>query len=95
MVTDGQIPNPSQQLLDRIAAARGELGLEVHGLIVGDKTQVSRTACVLERSTCRTTGVVAEVAMGPCMLTAQTMLRVHRCTCLACVMTEYLVSLRR
>ena len=40
MVTDGQIPNPSQQLLDRIAAARGELGLEVHGLIVGDKTQV-------------------------------------------------------
>jgi len=59
MVTDGQIPNPSQQLLDRIAAARGELGLEVHGLIVGDKTQASRTCCLCEgRSTCRTTGVV-------------------------------------
>ena len=40
MVTDGQIPNPSPQLLDRIAAARSDLGLEVHGLIVGDKTQV-------------------------------------------------------
>ena len=39
MVTDGQIPNPSPQLLDRIATARGELGLEVHGLIVGDRTQ--------------------------------------------------------
>ena len=39
MVTDGQIPNPRPELLDRIATARGALGLEVHGLIVGDKTQ--------------------------------------------------------
>ena len=40
MVTDGQVPSPSQKLLDQLAVARGELGLQVHGLIVGEKTQV-------------------------------------------------------
>ena len=35
MVTDGEIPTPSEEILDRLAAARGTLGLEVHGLLVG------------------------------------------------------------
>jgi hypothetical protein len=35
MVTDGEIPAPSEAILQRLAAARKSLGLEVHGLLVG------------------------------------------------------------
>jgi hypothetical protein len=35
MVTDGEIPQPSDDILQRLAAARQSLGLEVHGLLVG------------------------------------------------------------
>ena len=35
MVTDGEIPAPSEAILQRLAAARESLGLEVHGLLVG------------------------------------------------------------
>ena len=35
MVTDGEIPAPSDHILQRLAAARESLGLQVHGLLVG------------------------------------------------------------
>lgn len=35
MVTDGEIPQPSEAILSRLAAAKEQLGLEVHGLLVG------------------------------------------------------------
>lgn len=35
MVTDGEIPQPSEAILSRLAAAQQSLGLEVHGLLVG------------------------------------------------------------
>lgn len=34
-VTDGEIPQPSEAILSRLAAAQQSLGLEVHGLLVG------------------------------------------------------------
>lgn len=34
-MTDGEIPQPSDTILDRLGAARESLGLEVHGLLVG------------------------------------------------------------
>ncbi len=36
MVTDGEIPAPSARLQNRLKAARDEMGLEVHGLLVGN-----------------------------------------------------------
>lgn len=35
MVTDGEIPQPSDEVLARLRAAEDSLGLEVHGLLVG------------------------------------------------------------
>lgn len=35
MVTDGEIPMPDAQILSRLQNAKDELGLEVHGLLVG------------------------------------------------------------
>lgn len=35
LCTDGEIPQPSEDILERLAAARQSLGLEVHGLLVG------------------------------------------------------------
>lgn len=35
LVTDGEIPQPSEEILGRLAAAKDSLGLEVHGLLVG------------------------------------------------------------
>lgn len=35
MVTDGEIAPPSEGILKRLDFARKELGLEVHGLLVG------------------------------------------------------------
>lgn len=35
MVTDGEIARPSEEVLQRLQRAKVELGLEVHGLLVG------------------------------------------------------------
>jgi len=35
MVTDGEIGPPSEEVLRRLQHAKAELGLEVHGLLVG------------------------------------------------------------
>ena len=35
MVTDGEIPAPSPEILSALRTAHEELGLEVHGLLVG------------------------------------------------------------
>lgn len=35
MVTDGEIPMPKDQLLDQLGDAKEDLGLELHGLLVG------------------------------------------------------------
>ncbi|CAD7700910.1 unnamed protein product [Ostreobium quekettii] len=37
MVTDGEIPLPDDYILKQIEKAREEMGLEVHGLLVGDR----------------------------------------------------------
>lgn len=41
MVTDGEIAPPKQELLDDIARANEEMGLEVHGLIVSSQLSES------------------------------------------------------
>ena len=38
MVTDGEIPTPGTHLLEQIETMHEELGLEVHGLLVGSHT---------------------------------------------------------
>ena len=35
LITDGQFPAPKAELLDELGEAQWELGLEVHGLLVG------------------------------------------------------------
>ena len=35
MVTDGEIPRPSQHVAERLKLAKESMGLEVHGLLVG------------------------------------------------------------
>ena len=35
MVTDGEIPSPDDDILRRLKMANEDLGLEVHGLLVG------------------------------------------------------------
>lgn len=35
MVTDGEIPPPSEHVASRLKEAKESLGLEVHGLLVG------------------------------------------------------------
>lgn len=37
MVTDGEISPPSEEVLDRLQKAHKDLGLEVHGLLVGSR----------------------------------------------------------
>jgi hypothetical protein len=37
MVTDGEINPPSEELLDALAAAHEDMGLEVHGLLVSSR----------------------------------------------------------
>lgn len=36
MVTDGEIPSPDDDILRRLRMATEDLGLEVHGLLVGN-----------------------------------------------------------
>ncbi|CAL8461911.1 g1442 [Coccomyxa elongata] len=47
MVTDGEIAPPSEAVLQRLERARSELGLEVHGLLVGrsDSSPAMETIC--------------------------------------------------
>lgn len=35
MVTDGEIPSPNEDILSRLRVAQEDLGLQVHGLLVG------------------------------------------------------------
>lgn len=37
MVTDGEIPFPNQDIINRLDSAKAELGLKVHGLVVGPR----------------------------------------------------------
>jgi uncharacterized protein with von Willebrand factor type A (vWA) domain len=41
MVTDGEIAPPNQELLDGLAKAHEDMGLEVHGLIVSSQVSES------------------------------------------------------
>jgi hypothetical protein len=41
MVTDGEIAPPKQELLDDLAKAHEDLGLEVHGLLVSSQVSES------------------------------------------------------
>jgi uncharacterized protein with von Willebrand factor type A (vWA) domain len=41
MVTDGEIAPPRQELLDEIARAHEDMGLEVHGLLVSSQVSES------------------------------------------------------
>eukprot|EP00891_Asterochloris_glomerata_P001609 jgi/Astpho2/1609/e_gw1.00028.9.1_t len=47
MVTDGEIPMPSKDICDKLKTAKEELGLEVHGLMVGrsDTTPAMEAFC--------------------------------------------------
>ncbi|EFJ49849.1 hypothetical protein VOLCADRAFT_120690 [Volvox carteri f. nagariensis] len=46
MVTDGEIPNPDDKILQAISRAHMELGLEVHGLLVANRvTEAMRKLC--------------------------------------------------
>lgn len=46
MVTDGEIPRPRENLLEDVKGLTEELGLEVHGLLVGaDITPPMRDLC--------------------------------------------------
>ena len=46
MVTDGEIPQPNEDILDELGAAHEELGLEVHGLLVGSNvTEPMKALC--------------------------------------------------
>ena len=46
MVTDGEIPAPDEGILSKLQHARENLGLEVHGLIVGDSdSKEMQTLC--------------------------------------------------
>ena len=47
MVTDGEIPMPKKKIRDQLETAREELGLEVHGLMVGrsDTTPAMEAFC--------------------------------------------------
>lgn len=46
MVTDGEIPPPNQDIMNQLKAAEENLGLEVHGLLVGRKvTEAMEQLC--------------------------------------------------
>jgi uncharacterized protein with von Willebrand factor type A (vWA) domain len=46
MVTDGEIRPPSEHLLQRVKEAHDEMGLQVHGLLVGTQTtQAMKDLC--------------------------------------------------
>lgn len=46
MVTDGEIPQPNEDILEKLGAAHEELGLEVHGLLVGrNVTEPMKALC--------------------------------------------------
>jgi hypothetical protein len=43
MVTDGEINPPSEALLDALAVAQEDMGLEVHGLLVSSRANETMT----------------------------------------------------
>ena len=45
MVTDGEIPPPDQDILQKLNTAKEELGLSVHGLLVGRVTEPIEQIC--------------------------------------------------
>lgn len=46
LVTDGEIPDPHPDVLEQLQAAQRDLGLEVHGLLVGRQiTDPMRALC--------------------------------------------------
>ncbi|KXZ43153.1 hypothetical protein GPECTOR_100g6 [Gonium pectorale] len=46
MVTDGEIPNPDDKIVEAIRRANTELGLEVHGLLVASQvSEAMRRLC--------------------------------------------------
>ena len=45
MVTDGEIPHPDEDILRKLNAAKEDLGLSVHGLLVGRVTEPMEQIC--------------------------------------------------
>lgn len=45
LVTDGEIPSPDEDILQKLNAAKEELGLSVHGLLVGRVTEPMEQIC--------------------------------------------------
>lgn len=46
MVTDGEIPSPNEDIIGKLNLAKEELGLTVHGLLVGQRvTEPMETIC--------------------------------------------------
>jgi len=45
MVTDGEIPPPDEDILQKLNIAKEELGLSVHGLLVGRVTEPMEQIC--------------------------------------------------
>jgi uncharacterized protein with von Willebrand factor type A (vWA) domain len=45
MVTDGEIPPPDEDILQKLNAAKEDLGLNVHGLLVGRVTEPIEQIC--------------------------------------------------
>lgn len=45
LVTDGELPKPEESLLNEIRAASNKLGLEVHGVLVGDRISPMKEIC--------------------------------------------------
>lgn len=58
-MTDGEIPQPSDAVLDRLAAAQQALGLEVHGLLVGRNVTPAMQALCSHLHVFRSWSVVA------------------------------------
>lgn len=47
MVTDGEISPPDKKILDRIAVAERDMGLEVHGLLVASDVSGEALVCIV------------------------------------------------
>jgi hypothetical protein len=50
LVTDGEIPPPSEELLASLSRATQDMGLKVHGLLVGEEHGTEREAATQEHS---------------------------------------------
>jgi uncharacterized protein with von Willebrand factor type A (vWA) domain len=45
MVTDGEIPHPNEDILRKLNVAKEDMGLSVHGLLVGRVTEPMQEIC--------------------------------------------------